>query len=401
MRVQIPLLADKLAAPFVALGPRVLSVQASILGHRTYAHCLRRYFEGTSGSRVDSIWQDQDREWSARLLVRLLTRNLPGGWAQAHNLDLRRLRTELGDAYLARRLAVRHLHKTSYQCLHFHTQVHAFLSPDLMARIPTVLTGDMTAVQASQEKDNKVWPWTCLPNIALDRKVLRVAAAIAPWSEWAARSVVSDYGINPDKVHPINPGVDLAAFEWARERQEVPRREGPVRLLFVGGDFERKGGCELRDVFLERLAAHAELHLVTGGEVGVTHPRVHVHRHVTSYSPEWRALYEDADVFVLPTHREAFGLVFMEAMAAGLPVVGSRLNAIPEMVTHGETGLLVTPGDREGLAQVLQALIDDPALRRRMGSAGRRFAERRFDAQTNFQQLDALFQKVAVPVPQA
>jgi len=373
--------------------PRVLSVQAAILGHQTYAQCLRKYFQNADACRVDSVWQNQDREWSARLLVWLLTRNVPGGWAAARNADLRRWRTELGDAYLGRRLAVRHLAQTPYQCLHFHTQVGALLSTDLMRRVPTVLTGDMTALLGLHEFKHPAWRWTCRPNAALDRAVFQAASRVAMWSEWAARSVVSDYGIDPRRVHAINPGVDLSAFGWAQTRaQSLP---GPVNLLFVGNDFTRKGGEDVLDVFLHRLSEQAELHLVTGADIRVSHPRVHVHAGIKAYSPAWRALYQAADVFVLPTHAEAFGLVFMEAMAAGLPVVGSNINAIPEMVMHGETGLLAPPGDRHALAQSLQALVDDAALRRWMGRAGRARALACFDAQVNFQRLEALFVSAA------
>ncbi len=371
----------------------MLSVQAAILGHQTYAQCLRKYFQEAEACRVDSVWQNQDREWSARLLVRLLTRNVPGGWAAARNSDLRRWRTELGDAYLGRRLAVRHLAQTPYRCLHFHTQVGALLSTGLMRRVPTVITGDMTAPLGLREFKHPAWRWTWRPNAALDRAVFQAAARVAMWSEWAARSVVSDYGIDPRKVHAINPGVDLTAFDWAEARPQRP--PGLVNLLFVGNDFARKGGEDVLHVFLHRLSEHAELHLMTGADIRVSHPRVHVHAGIKAYSPQWRALYQAADVFVLPTHAEAFGLVFMEAMAAGLPVVGSNINAIPEMVMHGETGLLASPGDRHALAQNLEALVGDAALRQRMGAAGRARALRHFDAQVNFQRLEALFVSAA------
>ncbi len=376
----------------LASAPRVLSVQAAILGHRTYAQCLRDYFQSAIGCQVDSVWQNEEREWGARLLVRGLTRTLPGGWIGARNADVRRVRTELGDAYLARRLAVRHLARTSYQCLHFHTQVGALLSTDLMRRVPTVITGDMTSAQGARAFPHAAWRWTHAPSIALDRAAFRAAAQVAPWSEWAARSVVADYGVDPRRVQAINPGVDLAAFAWAAGTR---RAAGLANLLFVGNDFARKGGEDVLDIFLHGLSEQAELHLVTGAEIGISHPRVHVHRGVSAYSPEWRALYQAADVFVLPTHFEAFGLVFMEAMAAGLPVVGSRINAIPEMVAHGQTGLLVMPGDRHALAQSVQSLVSDAALRRRMGAAGRARAVQAFDAQANFGRLEALFLSAA------
>src|SRR5205814_8589084 len=71
---------------------------------------------------------------------------------------------------------------------------------------------------------------------------------------------------------------------------------------------------------------------------------------VRANGPEWLDVWRDADIFVLPTHSEAFGIVFQEAAAAGLPVIAPRLAAIPEIVQHDQTGLLYEPGDMAGLA---------------------------------------------------
>jgi glycosyltransferase involved in cell wall biosynthesis len=104
-------------------------------------------------------------------------------------------------------------------------------------------------------------------------------------------------------------------------------------------------------------------------------PGVEVRRGVRAYTPEWFALWRDADVFALPTRGEAFGMVFQEAAAAGLPSIGTRLNAIPEIVVEGETGILVPPGDVAALAEALQALVSSPEKRVEMGMAARRRIE--------------------------
>jgi glycosyltransferase involved in cell wall biosynthesis len=77
------------------------------------------------------------------------------------------------------------------------------------------------------------------------------------------------------------------------------------------------------------------------------------------------------DVFALPTHREALGTVFIEAAAMGVPVIGTDVGGVPETMLAGETGLLVPPRDPAALAAALETLLADPALRRRMGDAGR------------------------------
>lgn len=374
-------------------GCNVLSIQTPTLGHGTYGRLLRQHFAHTN-CQVDSVWLDEDKEMQARVFWRLVTQSLPGRWASQNNIDLRRFRHEIGIGYIGRRVAVRHLQKKPYDVLHFHTQVSALLSRDLMRCVPTVITGDATAALIAKQPGIPGRQWTHAPSLRADAQVFQAAAKVVMWSEWAARSVVDDYGINQNRVGVVYPGVDLSQFPAAS-----PRERGmatPINLLFVGGDFERKGGQDVLAVFLEQFAQTAELHLVTDAIVDCAHPRVHLHRGVKAYSEEWLDLYRRADVFVLPTHSEAFGLVLTEAMAMNLPVVATNINAIPEIVTHGKTGFLITPGNRQELAASIHALVSSPALRQQMGQAGRESVEAKFDAHINFQVLGKAFQDMVV-----
>ena len=85
--------------------------------------------------------------------------------------------------------------------------------------------------------------------------------------------------------------------------------------------------------------------------------------------------YREADLFTLPSSAEAFGNVFAEALASGLPIVASNVGGIPELVEHGSNGLLVTPGDVEGLAGAIRYLAGDPELRHEIAGRNRAKAE--------------------------
>ena len=85
-----------------------------------------------------------------------------------------------------------------------------------------------------------------------------------------------------------------------------------------------------------------------------------------------------ADIFVHTSRWEGFGIVLLEAMLAELPVVATRVSAIPEIVADAETGILVEPGDVSGIARALAQLLDDAGLRRAFGHAGRRRVEEEF-----------------------
>jgi glycosyltransferase involved in cell wall biosynthesis len=220
----------------------------------------------------------------------------------------------------------------------------------------------------------------------LDALLMR-ATVLNPWSEWCAKSLRDEYGILPERIHVIPPGIDLG-------RWKVPERtrsgDGPVRVLFVGGDFHRKGGDLLLSAFRGALRGSCELHLVTRDDVP-KEKGVFVYRDLTPNDSRLRDLYARADLFALPTVADCFSLASLEAMATGLPVVTTRVGGIPEIVDHGRSGFLVAPGDEHGLVRALRELVESAELRGRMGEEGRRIVETRFDAaRTTAKLLDLL-----------
>lgn len=93
-----------------------------------------------------------------------------------------------------------------------------------------------------------------------------------------------------------------------------------------------------------------------------------------------KAELKTADAFVLATHAEALGVVFMEAMASGVPTIGTRVGGVPEIITDGEDGLLVAPRDVEALAGAIERLIDEPELAQRLAERGREKIVAKFDS---------------------
>jgi len=147
-------------------------------------------------------------------------------------------------------------------------------------------------------------------------------------------------------VYPRQKGLEYIVKALARLH---PRRR--VRLTVIGEDW---GG-------VERLRSLAR-------SLGVE-DRI-VFRGLLSRDEVVRA-YASAEVFVLPSLFEPFGIVLLEAMAAGLPIVASRVGGIVDVVEDGKTGLLVPSGNPEALADALEHLLSDPTLLEKMGDEGR------------------------------
>jgi glycosyltransferase involved in cell wall biosynthesis len=177
--------------------------------------------------------------------------------------------------------------------------------------------------------------------------------------------------------------VDLAQWPRVTPEERLAASAGRLpQLLFVGGDFERKGGRLLLDCFERDLTGRCELDIVTQTTI-TPPPGVRLHTTLTPNSDELKRLYAEADIFVFPTLADCAPLAVPEAMAASLPVVTTRVGAIPEMIEDGVTGLLVAPGDRDGLRDALERLLQSPEMRVQMGASARAVAERVDDAGRN------------------
>jgi glycosyltransferase involved in cell wall biosynthesis len=293
-------------------------------------------------------------------------------------------------ALLAEERGVEHLHA------HFATVATT------VARLAALLRGGTYSFTA-HAKDIFQEP---LDRADLDRK-LRDAHHVVTVSDYNTAHLRRRFPARSDRVHRVYNGVALD--EFAHHAGGDRRRQ----VVAVGRLVEKKGFTVLLDA-LARLAAagHAVPCVIAGSGPLEADLRAQVERQglgglVRMPGPlpqsEIRALVAQSAVLAAPCVVAADGnadglpTVLLEAMALGTPCVSTRVTGIPEAVRHGSTGLLTESGDAQGLADALLRLLDDAALRDRLGAAARRVVEAEFDARNQARTLRSLLPGAASP----
>lgn len=268
--------------------------------------------------------------------------------------------------------------------LFIHTQTIGLFSGRHMADVPTLLSLDATPLNydelAHHYRDRVHPPLVERAKLLAHRAVMRNVRRFTTWSRWARDSLTQHYGVAADSITVIHPGTVVSRFPDPKEREV--RRSGPLRALFVGGDFPRKGGDLLLDVWRQRLRGKVELHLVTGADVS-PEEGVFVYRGLKPLSPELLRRFAEADVFVLPTRGDCLAMVLGEAMAASLPIITTRVGAHAEAVEDEGSGFLIDVDAAAALGDRLERLAADRDLAARMGRRARQIGEERFDMSRN------------------
>jgi glycosyltransferase involved in cell wall biosynthesis len=263
------------------------------------------------------------------------------------------------------------------------TKVPIFLSLDATPR----LLGEM-AVHYS--KSNR---WGASARIWLDRELVagrlyRSAARMFPWSEFARESLLRDYRVHAERVTVLPPGIDLSGWPRPEPFSGATRAPGATKILFVGGDFVRKGGdLVLR---LSRLPEFSEcdFHLATRRFEGEKGANVHVHEGLAADSSALRELFLRADLFLMPTRADfAPTMAVCEALASGLPVITSRIGGMDSVILDGRNGFVAPVGDFDALARHSRELVQNTQLRHRMAEEARATAEEKFDLAHNADHL--------------
>ncbi|MEU5635657.1 glycosyltransferase family 4 protein [Streptomyces rishiriensis] len=214
---------------------------------------------------------------------------------------------------------------------------------------------------------------------AKERAVLRAVPAVVATSDWAVRRLVSHHGLAPERVHVAAPGADIAPL--------ASGTDGVSRLLCVASVTPRKGQHRL----VEALAAAKDLpwSCVCVGGLGqdpeyVAHLRELIGRHGLQdrlelagpkAGAELDAAYASADLMVLTSYAETYGMAVTEALARGIPVLATDVGGLPEAVGRapdgGVPGILVPPEDPAALAAELRGWFGEPDVRRRLKAAAR------------------------------
>jgi len=218
--------------------------------------------------------------------------------------------------------------------------------------------------------------------LKMQRRVIKRLDRVITSSEETAREIARSFGVPPGKIRNVYNGLETAFFRPGNGECRIPKS-----LLFVGNTDDTKKGIVYLLKALPFLPDEVTLTIVDQGKPHKTYaPRL---------VEEWglgsrvtftgkvstdvlRALYRKAEVVVLPSLYEGFGLPAAEAMACETPVVATAVGALPEVLGNGEAGELVPPRNPQALARAVLKLQADPGERRRMGLLGRKRAEEFF-----------------------
>jgi glycosyltransferase involved in cell wall biosynthesis len=286
-------------------------------------------------------------------------------------------------------------HLDACDILHFHDEVDLSF-PAFVSRIgkPRVFTLHSIENTFNYFKRNR-----------LARKILLESADLFHVFSTSQRGKLQELGIEDDDIFVIPNGVDISQFKPAIRR---PFRKA-IRIVWLGRIERGKGLINLLKAI--RLlkstgTGRHDIEVRIGGIVWdhryyeelLDYKRQKELNEVRFSGPVDRALsgvfFRQADIFVLPSLRESFPIVNLEAMASGLPVVASAVGGVPEAVVDGETGFLVPANDPESIAEKVSLLVTDDKLRRRMGRKARETAEEYYSIEAVATKILALYQEL-------
>jgi glycosyltransferase involved in cell wall biosynthesis len=220
------------------------------------------------------------------------------------------------------------------------------------------------------------------------------------------REFLAKAGVPAERITSVPTGIDLSRWTadpaggTLRAELGIPA-DAPV-IGTVAILRRKKGHAELLEALPAVLERFPQAHAVFAGdgpqkenlERRIGELGLNGRVHLLGLRRDVANVLQSLDVFVLPTHQEALGTAFIEAGVMGLPAVASRVDGVPEVVIHGETGLLVPVGDSHAIAAALIELLDDPERRRRLGQNARARAQKYFSRESMVDGMVAVFRRL-------
>ena len=243
-----------------------------------------------------------------------------------------------------------------------------------------------------------------------EKKLMDRSDALIAVSKYTVDELTELYGINEEKIYVIYNGVDINKFKPRTNktelRQEFGLEEKQKIILFVGRLYHRKGLEILLHSIPPVLQEFSDVKFVISGtgfkekeeSLRKLAKTLDIEEHVTflGYVPDEKLpfLYSASDVFVLPAIYENFPFAILEAQAAGLPVISTKVGGIPEFLVDNENGFLITHGDSTELTQRVLTLLQNPELAKEMGARGRKLIEDKLSWRRIIGQVIDLYQKL-------
>ncbi len=216
-------------------------------------------------------------------------------------------------------------------------------------------------VEAAYARARRLYPRLHVLDALLNHERITLAYTFSRW----AREKYLQEGVPNWKIRVLPPGFDIP---------EPPARpaSSTVTFLFLGRQPKRKGGDAVLKVFARLRASHPEVRLLYVSDELPTSPMPGVEARSLVPAAEAYEFYRAADVFVNPTLAEGFGFTNVEAQGHGLPVISSRIGAIPEVVEEERTGMLIDPQRPDELFSAMRRFVSDDGFRRTAAMAARR-----------------------------
>ncbi len=228
------------------------------------------------------------------------------------------------------------------------------------------------------------------------------STGITAVSNYLRDETVRDFDVPAERIEVIPNFVDIHVYDPAKEPcyRSTLAQEGEKIVMHVSNFRPVKRVLDVVEVF-SRIAAEVPSRLIMVGDgpdrpraqeraraLGVGHRVVFLGKHDSV-----EELLPCADLFLLPSGSESFGLAALEAMASGVPVVASSIGGVPELLPHGEAGYLYPVGDVQGMSEGALRILRDPDLQKRFGEAGRAIAVGRFSAEGIVPAYEACYER--------